>query len=86
MPLRLAIPSSRCGFYARDARPRGAGRAARVVDAVEVTGLWRTQEFVVLRELPWKPGERVAPEAWDSACSGSEHEPLQPRQCGARAA
>jgi hypothetical protein len=35
-----------------------------VVNAVEVNGLWRTRPFVVPRELPWKPGEVVTPEAW----------------------
>lgn len=35
-----------------------------VVDEVEVNGLWKTQRFVVLRELPWTPGTEVSPEAW----------------------
>jgi outer membrane protein assembly factor BamA len=35
-----------------------------VVDAVEVEGLWRTKRLVVLRELPWREGETVTPEAW----------------------
>jgi len=34
------------------------------VDAVEVRGLWRTHEYVVLRELPWKPGGAISAEVW----------------------
>lgn len=36
-----------------------------VVDAIEVEGLWRTEPFVVTRELPWKQGDLVTPEAWE---------------------
>lgn len=35
-----------------------------VVDEVEVNGTWRTRAHVVPRELPWKPGALVTPEAW----------------------
>jgi hypothetical protein len=34
------------------------------VDAIEVRGLWRTQDQVVLRELPFRPGDTVSAEAW----------------------
>jgi hypothetical protein len=37
------------------------------VDAIEVKGLWITREFVVLRELPFKRGDTVTPEAWELA-------------------
>lgn len=36
-----------------------------VIDAVELTGVSWTKEFVILRELPWKPGQLVTEEAWD---------------------
>lgn len=35
------------------------------LDAVEVQGLSWTKEFVVLRELPWKPGDVVTQEAYE---------------------
>jgi hypothetical protein len=34
------------------------------VDALEVTGLWRTKGYVVQRELPWRPGDVVDAEQW----------------------
>lgn len=36
----------------------------RVIDRVEVKGISWTKEFVVLRELPWKPGGPVSEELW----------------------
>jgi hypothetical protein len=36
----------------------------RVIDAVELHGVTGTRDFVILRELPWHPGEAVSEEAW----------------------
>src|SRR5579883_1172895 len=35
------------------------------IDAIELLGLTRTSEFVVMRELPWHPGEVVTRAAFD---------------------
>jgi hypothetical protein len=37
------------------------------VDGLDVEGLWRTRDFVVPRELPWRPGEVLTPEALEIA-------------------
>lgn len=37
----------------------------RVIARVEVTGISWTKEFVVLRELPWKPGDTVDEATWE---------------------
>ena len=34
------------------------------IDILEITGLWRTSEAIVRRELPWRPGEQVSAEKW----------------------
>lgn len=35
-----------------------------LIDDVEINGLWRARQSVVLRELPWAPGETIEAEAW----------------------
>lgn len=35
-----------------------------VVSSVRIEGLGRTDPLVVLRELPWRPGEELSPERW----------------------
>ena len=34
------------------------------IGELEVTGLWRTELFIVQNELPWRPGELVTEAAW----------------------
>ncbi len=50
--------------FALAAAPAEAGWP-RVIDRVEVKGISWTKEFVVVRELPWKPGEAVSEETWE---------------------
>ncbi len=52
------------GVAGADERP---SQLPAVIDEVRIHAtwvLWRTREDVILRELPWKAGERVTPEAW----------------------
>lgn len=55
---------------ATDGDPEPGGTAERTVelpatiDVVETHGLWMTRRDVLLRELPWRPGETVTPEQW----------------------
>jgi hypothetical protein len=47
------------------AQTTDASEWPRVVDAVEIHGLWRTDGTVVTRELPWKPGDSVTHDNWE---------------------
>lgn len=43
-----------------------------VVDELEINGLWRTKRIVIDTELPWKPGETVTAEAWETGLARVE--------------
>lgn len=43
----------------------GADALPAVIDEVETGELWLTRRAVLLRELPWRPGEAVSRERWE---------------------